>query len=138
MSWSLLESIGSIESPHHTPRQLAIPATLQEALLARLDRLSAARQIAQLGATLGESSRMNCCTQLRHSAKPICKLPSPNWWKPRFSINAGWGASTLLLQACADPRHGLSIAAQEHPAAVSPADCPGVGRTISRDQRDPA
>jgi predicted ATPase len=30
-----------------------IPATLQEALLARLDRLSEARQIAQLGATLG-------------------------------------------------------------------------------------
>ena len=32
---------------------LEIPATLQEALLARLDRLSSARQIAQLGATLG-------------------------------------------------------------------------------------
>ena len=32
---------------------MAIPATLQEALLARLDRLSTARQIAQLGATLG-------------------------------------------------------------------------------------
>jgi predicted ATPase len=32
---------------------LAIPTTLQEALLARLDRLSSARQIAQLGATLG-------------------------------------------------------------------------------------
>ena len=30
-----------------------IPATLQEALLARLDRLATARQIAQLGATLG-------------------------------------------------------------------------------------
>ena len=32
---------------------LTIPATLQEALLARLDRLSTARQIAQIGATLG-------------------------------------------------------------------------------------
>src|SRR5262249_19840142 len=32
---------------------LAIPATLQEALLARLDRLSEARQVAHLGATLG-------------------------------------------------------------------------------------
>jgi class 3 adenylate cyclase/predicted ATPase len=46
-------SIGSIGSPHRTSLQLAIPATLQEALLARLDRLSTARQIAQLGATLG-------------------------------------------------------------------------------------
>jgi class 3 adenylate cyclase/predicted ATPase len=32
---------------------VGIPATLQEALLARLDRLSTARQVAQLGATLG-------------------------------------------------------------------------------------
>ncbi len=48
-----VESIESQESPHRTPLQLAIPATLQEALLARLDRLSTARQIAQLGATLG-------------------------------------------------------------------------------------
>jgi class 3 adenylate cyclase/predicted ATPase len=46
-------SIGSIESPNRLPFQLAIPATLQETLLARLDRLSSARQIAQLGATLG-------------------------------------------------------------------------------------
>jgi class 3 adenylate cyclase/predicted ATPase len=48
-----VESIGSIGSPRHMPVHLAIPATLQEALLARLDRLSTARQIAQLGATLG-------------------------------------------------------------------------------------
>jgi predicted ATPase/class 3 adenylate cyclase len=33
--------------------ELGIPSTLQEALLARLDRLSDARQVAQLGATLG-------------------------------------------------------------------------------------
>jgi predicted ATPase/class 3 adenylate cyclase len=48
-----VESIGSIESPNRLPLQLAIPATLQETLLARLDRLSGARQVAQLGATLG-------------------------------------------------------------------------------------
>jgi class 3 adenylate cyclase/predicted ATPase len=51
-----VESMGSMESigsPRHTPVHLAIPATLQEALLARLDRLTTARQIAQLGATLG-------------------------------------------------------------------------------------
>ena len=32
---------------------LAIPATLQDSLMARLDRLSAVREVAQLGATLG-------------------------------------------------------------------------------------
>jgi class 3 adenylate cyclase/predicted ATPase len=53
---SVVESVGSIGSvgaTHASPSPLAIPATLQEALLARLDRLSSARQVAQLGATLG-------------------------------------------------------------------------------------
>jgi class 3 adenylate cyclase/predicted ATPase len=60
-------SIGSIESPHHMPRQLAIPATLQEALLARLDRLSTARQVAQLGATLGREFSY----ELLHAVTPL-------------------------------------------------------------------
>ncbi len=48
---SVVESVGVTG---RSPLQaLAIPATLQEALLARLDRLSTARQVAQLGATLG-------------------------------------------------------------------------------------
>ena len=37
---------------------LAIPATLQDSLMARLDRLGTARQVAQLGATLGREFSM--------------------------------------------------------------------------------
>jgi predicted ATPase len=48
---AVIESDG-IAARRTVPLQ-TIPATLQEALLARLDRLSDARQIAQLGATLG-------------------------------------------------------------------------------------
>ncbi|MBI3245802.1 MAG: DUF2791 family P-loop domain-containing protein [Deltaproteobacteria bacterium] len=47
---SVIESVGAI---HESPLQLAIPATLQDSLMARLDRLNAAKEIAQLGATLG-------------------------------------------------------------------------------------
>jgi len=47
---SVVESVGT---SGRTPLQLTIPTTLQEALLARLDRLSDARQVAQLGATVG-------------------------------------------------------------------------------------
>ena len=65
-----VESIGSIESPHHAPHQLAIPATLQEALLARLDRLSDARQIAQLGATLGREFSY----ELLHVVAPLSEI----------------------------------------------------------------
>ncbi|MBI3245444.1 MAG: AAA family ATPase [Deltaproteobacteria bacterium] len=48
-----VESKESRESPHHMPLQLGIPATLQDALMARLDRLGSAKEIAQVGATLG-------------------------------------------------------------------------------------
>ncbi len=53
---TVLESIESKESselPHRTPLQLAIPATLQDALMARLDRLGVAKEIAQIGAAIG-------------------------------------------------------------------------------------
>jgi len=40
---------------------VAIPATLQDSLMARLDRLSSARQVAQVGAALAANSRTSCC-----------------------------------------------------------------------------
>jgi len=48
---SVVEAVGTHS---HVPLQaLGIPATLQDALMARLDRLGAAKTVAQLGATLG-------------------------------------------------------------------------------------
>jgi predicted ATPase len=47
---SVVESVGT---QHAAPLQLGIPATLQDALMARLDRLGSAKEIAQIGATLG-------------------------------------------------------------------------------------
>jgi len=38
---------------------LAIPSTLQDSLMARLDRLGAAKEIAQMGATIGANSPMS-------------------------------------------------------------------------------
>lgn len=48
---SVVESVGaSGRAPLHT---LAIPTTLQDALMARLDRLTTAKELAQLGAAIG-------------------------------------------------------------------------------------
>ncbi len=48
---TVVEAVGA---QHAAPvRTLGIPATLQDALMARLDRLGPAKEIAQLGATLG-------------------------------------------------------------------------------------
>jgi predicted ATPase len=46
-------SIGSVRSHGHAPMTLGIPSTLQDALMARLDRLAPVREIAQVGAVLG-------------------------------------------------------------------------------------
>src|SRR5262249_8523885 len=51
----------------HTVFLHTIPTTLQEALLARLDRLSTARQVAQLGATLGREFSY----ELLHAIAPM-------------------------------------------------------------------
>ncbi len=56
---SVMESVGSIESIGsggklgQSSLQLGIPATLQDTLMARLDRLGPAKEIAQIGATIG-------------------------------------------------------------------------------------
>ena len=47
------ESIGSVGSHGHAPVTLGIPSTLQDALMARLDRLAPVRELAQIGAVLG-------------------------------------------------------------------------------------
>src|SRR5262249_48102192 len=45
--------VEALRDSGHSPPHLGIPVTLQDALMARLDRLGSAKEIAQLGATLG-------------------------------------------------------------------------------------
>jgi len=49
----VLESGLYVGATHASPLPLGIPTTLQDALMARLDRLGPAKEVAQLGATLG-------------------------------------------------------------------------------------
>jgi len=46
-------SLDAYGATRASPLPLAIPATLQDSLMARLDQLAAAKEVAQLGATLG-------------------------------------------------------------------------------------
>src|SRR5262249_15874051 len=52
-SMDSVESIGSVGATGRSPLPLAIPATLHDALMARLDRLNTAKEIAQVTAVLG-------------------------------------------------------------------------------------
>ncbi len=52
-AWTEAQEGKLVGAQHAAPVSLAIPATLQDSLMARLDRLGAAKEIAQLGATIG-------------------------------------------------------------------------------------
>src|SRR5262249_27756815 len=53
LTQTVLESGLYVETQHAAPLPLAIPATLHDSLMARLDRLGPAKEVAQIGATLG-------------------------------------------------------------------------------------
>ncbi len=63
-----IESIESVGSHNRTSLQaLAIPATLHDSLMARLDRLGSVKEVAQLGATLGREFSY----ELLHAVSPL-------------------------------------------------------------------
>ena len=61
---NVLETVGATG---RSPLQFAIPATLQDALMARLDRLGPTKEIAQLGATIGREFSY----ELLHAVAPV-------------------------------------------------------------------
>ena len=118
---------------------LAIPATLHDALLARLDRLGAAKGLAQLGATLG-----------REFAYALLQAVAP-WDEETVRRELQQLVEAELLyqrglppQATYVFKHALIQEAayqsllQAHAAAVPSAHCAGAGGAVSRDRRDAA
>jgi class 3 adenylate cyclase/predicted ATPase len=62
-----IESVESVEGHGRSPIPLGIPATLQDALMARLDRLGTVKEVAQLGATLGREFSY----EVLHAVSPL-------------------------------------------------------------------
>ena len=62
---------------------LALPSTLHDSLLARLDRLAPVKEIAQIGAVIGREFSHELIAAVSASApKPISALPSTSWSPP--------------------------------------------------------
>ena len=55
---------------------VAIPETLQDALMARLDRLGAAKRVAQVAAVIGRDFSPHSSTCARCLARALCKTRS--------------------------------------------------------------
>jgi predicted ATPase len=93
-----------------------IPATLQDSLMARLDRLGGAKEVAQVGAVIGREFSY----ALVHAVSPLPdaelqealdQLADAEVLYPR-----GLPRGDLHLQARARARHGLRVALEEPPA----------------------
>ena len=67
---------------------LAIPATLHDSLMARLDRLAAVKALAQLGATLGREFSYALLRAVAPWEEETCTRDCTSWW-PRSSCTSG-------------------------------------------------
>ena len=118
---------------------LAIPATLQDALMARLDRLSAVKEVAQLGAVLGREFAYELLRAVASLDEATVQRALARLVEVELVYQRGLPPqATVCLQACPHPGCRLCVAAPEHAAAVPPAYCAGARDPVSRDHRHPA
>ena len=66
---------------------LAIPATLHDSLMARLDRLATVKAVAQLGAILGRTFAYELLQAVAPLDDARCSRPSRSWWTPNCCTN---------------------------------------------------
>ena len=118
---------------------LAIPATLHDSLMARLDRLATVKGLAQLGATLGREFSYELLQAVAPWDEETLQRGLHQLVEAEFLYQRGLPpqATYLFKHALIQDAAYQSLAA-EHPAAVPSAHCPGVGGAVSRDRRDPA
>ena len=68
---------------------MAIPETLQDSLMARLDQLTTAKEVAQLGAVLGREFAYDMLMAVSSQDDPRCRTGWPGWWRPNCSTSGG-------------------------------------------------
>ncbi len=129
----VLEARGDIYVLTGALAQLHIPETLQDSLMARLDRAPRLREVAQLGSVLGREFAYDMISALGRDRGRHAAERSRSARGRRIALPARPPAALALpVQACADPGRGLPIAAEAHPPAISPAGGKAAGGSVSR------
>ena len=118
---------------------LAIPATLHDSLMARLDRLATVKGLAQLGATLGREFSYELLQAVSPWDEATLQRGLHQLVEAEFLYQRGLPpqATYLFKHALIQDAAYQSLAA-EHPPAVPSAHCPGVGGALSRDRARPS
>ena len=78
--------------------------TLHDSLMARLDRLGPAKEVAQIGAVIGANFRTNYCTPSIRSSEDHCRLAKAVDRRRTALRPRDPARGDVLVQACADPR----------------------------------
>ena len=117
---------------------LAIPATLQDSLMARLDRLATVKEIAQLGATLGREFTYELLQAVSPADEATLQQGLRQLVDAELLYQRGLPPQARYLFKHALIQDAPISRCSRANASSSPADCPGVGGTVSRDHRDPA
>ena len=118
---------------------LAIPATLHDSLMARLDRLAPVKEVAQIGAVIGREF----CHELLAAVAPLPEAELQRRPRPARRRRADLpprhpARRDLQLQARPGPGRGVSVAAQvQAPAAACPHRA-RPGGALRRDGRNAA
>ena len=114
---------------------LAIPATLHDSLMARLDRLAAVKAWHNWGRRWGASFPMTCCRPCPRGTRRTVQRGLHQLVEAEFLYQRGVPpqATYLFKHALIQEAAYQSLAA-EHPPAVPSAHCAGVGGAVSRDR----
>ena len=111
----------------------AIPPTLQQSLMARLDRLGPAREVAQIGSVIGRGFSYALLRAVAGMEDAAAASGAGKARRGRHCAGAGPAAGKRLsLQARAHPGRGLRKSAQEPPPSAAPPRRGNLARSLRR------
>ena len=141
---AVLEAAGDTPEPASDrhgpagPSTPAIPATLQDSLMARLDRLAGAKEVAQIGAVIGREFGYELLAAVSPLAEGELRDGLGAARRLRAGVRPGRAANgDLHLQARPGAGRGLCQPAQEPAPAAAREHRPGAGRALAGGERLP-
>ena len=116
----------------------AIPPTLQQSLMARLDRLGPAREVAQIGSVIGRGFSYDLLARDRRNGGRAAASRFGTACRSRHPVGAGPAARIRLsFQARADPGRGLRESSQKPAPGIAPPRRRGPAQTSSPTASQP-
>ena len=117
---------------------LAIPSTLQNSLMGRLDRLAPVKEIAQIGAAIGREFSYRLLEAVSPIQGPALQNALGQTHDSRTDPRTRRAArSDLCLQTCVGAGHGLRFAVAQPSSAHPCRHCAGIGVAFHRPGRSP-